>query len=63
MNKFKLNLNFLIRGPIWLRDSPVSWPVSELKCLTATVKDVVQTEVHCSAAVEKNECCQSEEIF
>ena len=53
LNKFKLNLNFWIRGPTLLTDSPVSWPVSELKCLSVTDKNVVQTEVHCSIAVEK----------
>ena len=53
LNKFKLNLNFWIRGSTWWRDSPVSWPVSKLECLSATDKDVVQTQVHCNAAVEK----------
>ena len=32
LNKYKLNLNFWIRRPTRLRDSPVSWPVNELKC-------------------------------
>ena len=63
LNKFKLNLNFWIRVPTWLRDSPVSWHVSELKCLAATGKNVVHTEVHCSAAVEKNECVVDLEKF
>ena len=46
-----------------MRDSPVSWPVSELKCLSATDKNVVHTEVHCSDAVEKNECVVNLEKF
>ena len=41
LNKFKLNLNFGIRGPTRLRDSSVSWPVCELRYLSATEKNVV----------------------
>ena len=63
LNKFKLNLNFWIRGPTWLRDSPVSWPVNELKYLSATDKNAMQTEVHDSAAVEENECVVNLEKF
>ena len=63
LNKFKFNLNFGIRGSTWLRDSPVSSPVRELKCLSATDKNVVQTELRCSAAVKKNECVVNLEKF
>ena len=63
LNKTKLNLIFWDSSATWLRDSLVSWPVSELKCLSATDKNVVQIEVHCSAAVAKNECVVNLEKF
>ena len=63
LNKFKLNVIFFIKGPTWFRDSPISWPVREMKSLSATNKNVVRTEAHCITAVEKNECVVNLEKF
>ena len=58
-----LNQNIWIKGPIWSKDSPVSCFVGELKCLSATDKKFVRTEVHCSVAVLKNKSVVNLEKF
>ena len=46
VEKFKENMDFWCHGPIWIRNSTIDWPVSELRCLSLNSRNIVlNTEI------------------
>ena len=42
LDAFKLNLEFWLKGPSWVRSSrDINWPSSELKCLSSNSQNIV----------------------
>merc|ERR1712121_217056 len=44
--KFKENMDFWCHGPIWIRNSTIDWPVSELRCLNLNSRNIVRNPFH-----------------
>ena len=41
LESFKQNLDFWLKGPTWIRSEEISWPSSELKCLSANSQNIL----------------------
>ena len=41
LESYKQNLDFWLRGPLWIRSEEVKWPTSELKCLSTNSQNIV----------------------
>ena len=52
LEKFKQNLSFWLKGPLWLKLNPVVWPTSNLMCLNSVNKRIVLNTVICKLNVE-----------
>ena len=45
LDKFQQNLEYWIKGPKWLRVTPIIWPTSDLNCLSERSKDIILSSV------------------